>query len=151
MAKDFGIVIITLTPLGAPHEDPRRLTINETVKQVEVGRASKNADKCLIAAKDNAWFDSPIMSRQHAKFSATANKVCDQLQPLIKISPYEYIQRAYVQDNDSTHGTYLGNERLDAYKDYLIDNNEIVTFGVRVTSGARKSFLAHTSLLLWVC
>lgn len=138
------IVVITLTPLGAPHEETRRLTINDTVKQVEVGRASKNADKRLIAAKDNAWFDSPIMSRQHAKFSATADKVCDSLQPLIRHDSYRSIKKAYLQDNDSTHGTYIGNQRLDAFRDYPINHNEIVTFGVRVTSGDRKYLCPRT-------
>lgn len=141
-----GIVHITLIPLGASHELPRKLIINETVKQVEVGRASKNAEKCLIAAQDNAWFDCPIMSRQHAKFSAGSNKVCDQLQPLVGVDPYEHTQRAYLQDNNSTHGTYIGNKRLDAHKDYLINNNEVVSFGVRVTSGTRKSVFAHLQL-----
>lgn len=79
MAKHLGVVVITLTPLGEPQEFSRRLTINEEIKQVEVGRASRNSDKCLVSANDNAWFDSPIMSREHAKFSAMANKVGDKL------------------------------------------------------------------------
>jgi hypothetical protein len=112
-------VLITLTPLGAPEEFTRRLTVNETIRYVEVGRASKNAEKGLVAGRENAWFDSPIMSRQHAKFSIKPSKT------------------TYLQDQDSTHGTYIGNLRLEAYKNYSINNNDVVTFGVRVTSGAR--------------
>jgi hypothetical protein len=72
-----------LTPLGAPEEFTRRLTVNETIRYVEVGRASKNAEKGLVAGRENAWFDSPIMSRQHAKFSIKPSKVRDLPQHLV--------------------------------------------------------------------
>lgn len=66
--------LITLTPLGAPpQETPRVFAITPIRNHVDVGRASKNESKGLVAAKDNAWFDSPIMSRQHARFDASTD------------------------------------------------------------------------------
>ena len=58
---------MTLNPLNCPDEPLRILKINPTIKYIYVGRASKNATKGLVADENNAWFDSPIMSRQHAK------------------------------------------------------------------------------------
>ena len=76
------IAVITLTPLGAPEDEtPRTFAITPVKNYVDVGRASKNESKGLIAAKDNAWFDSPIMSRQHARFTVSVgHKVRGDLQ-----------------------------------------------------------------------
>lgn len=63
------IAVVTLTPIGAPYELERVFSLNLVTEQVGIGRASRNPAKGLTAAGDNAWFDSPIMSRQHAKFS----------------------------------------------------------------------------------
>ena len=49
------------------------------------------------------------------------------------------MQKIYLHDYGSTHGTYIGTQRLESYKDYSINDNDIVTFGVRITSGARMS------------
>lgn len=63
-------VTIRLTPLGHDEaaENHRVITLNHDKKEVEIGRASKNAHKGLLASSDNAWFDYPILSRSHAKF-----------------------------------------------------------------------------------
>ena len=61
--------MVTLVPIGAPLEFVRVFHLNINKKEMDIGRASRNAAKGLTAAEDNAWFDSPIMSRQHAKFS----------------------------------------------------------------------------------
>lgn len=66
------IVSVTLKPLNCPDEPQRTLKINPTTKYIYVGRASKNATKGLVADENNAWFNSPIMSRQHAKFSISS-------------------------------------------------------------------------------
>lgn len=34
---------------------------------IPVGRASKTVSKGLQGTRDNAWFDSPVMSRDHAE------------------------------------------------------------------------------------
>lgn len=45
--------------------------LNPTTDHLNVGRASKNESKALVAARNNAWFDSPIISRHHAQFRAS--------------------------------------------------------------------------------
>ena len=46
---------------------------------MEIGRASRTESKGLIARNDNAWFDSPVMSRTHAEIymCMTAEKVLE--------------------------------------------------------------------------
>ena len=69
------IVKITLTPLGQDEEQNHRIiAVTKDNPSVSIGRASKNPNKGLLAAPDNAWFDYPILSRTHAKFTAFREK-----------------------------------------------------------------------------
>ena len=69
------IVSIKLTPLGHGEEENHRvIKLNNEHREVAVGRASKNPQKGLLADYDNAWFDYPILSRTHAKFTASPHK-----------------------------------------------------------------------------
>lgn len=56
---------------------------------------------------------------------------------------YRERQGICLQDCGSTHGTHVGGQRLQPHKDHILSNDETVTFGVRVTSGARKSQLGN--------
>lgn len=71
-------VTINLTPLGHDEgQNHRAIILHGDKKEVEIGRASKNANKGLLSAFDNAWFDYPILSRAHAKFTVSLpQKVC---------------------------------------------------------------------------
>ncbi len=72
MLTIWNTVTVKLTPLGRDElENHRILKMNNKKKEVEIGRASKNANKGLLAASDNAWFDYPILSREHAKFTVS--------------------------------------------------------------------------------
>ena len=105
-------------------------------KEIEIGRASKNAQKCLLAASDNAWFDYPILSREHAKFTISVPKRV-RLPSLLERHRYLTQPKAiYVSDCGSTHGTYLQKKKLDRGTEYVVNNGEVITFGQCVTSGA---------------
>ena len=68
-------VKITLTPLGHDEkQNHRTIAITADSRSVSVGRASRNPNKDLLAAPDNAWFDYPILSRTHAKFTASRDR-----------------------------------------------------------------------------
>lgn len=67
---DKNIAKVTLTSLnGGLGPVQRRFVLNASCQSISVGRASKTASKGLLAAADNAWFDSPVMSRKHAVMS----------------------------------------------------------------------------------
>lgn len=125
-------VKITLTPLGHDEQQNHRtIVISSEKPSVSVGRASRNPNKGLLAASDNAWFDYPILSRTHAKF--TASRIHRQI---------------YLQDCGSTHGTYIDKRRLEADVEFALADGEVITFGQRVTSGAvtypAKEFRVHS-------
>ena len=66
------IVLIKLYPLD-PSEDsePRSFSLTKERREIDVGRASRNPDRGPHAASDNATFKCPIMSRLHARFTAS--------------------------------------------------------------------------------
>lgn len=57
-----------MTLLG-PGDHPRHrvLEMDNNRTSVVIGRSSKTASKGLEASVYNAWFDSPVMSRMHAR------------------------------------------------------------------------------------
>jgi hypothetical protein len=83
-------VVITLI---ADHDTiPKRsLFLDESKSIVHIGRASKVSAKGFVAARDNAWFDSPVMSRRHAEFHANleqkVNTDLDRHQHLTILTP----------------------------------------------------------------
>lgn len=79
----------------------------------------RNADKGLVAGTDNAWFDSPIMSRKHAAFGIDTAS-----------------QSIYIEDFNSTHGTFVSGRRLLSHEKVYLNDWEVVTFGVQITAGA---------------
>ncbi|KAL8690509.1 MAG: hypothetical protein Q9218_004055 [Villophora microphyllina] len=114
-------VIVTLTPSNNDHDFPRAITLSPTNDTITIGRASKTASKGLFAASNNAWFDCPIMSREHAKLSVTYDETTFDV---------------HLQDMGSTHGTWLGPRRLAPYeKCTLRTTGDLVTFGTTVMSG----------------
>jgi hypothetical protein len=134
-------VTIKLTPLGRDEEENHRvIKLNDTKKEADIGRASKNAHKGLLAGPTNAWFDYPILSRTHAKFTfSSQNRVCMvQFHPRRLNFADSPSQEVYVKDCGSTHGTFLKRQRLETGVPYTVTDGEVITFGQRVTSGAGK-------------
>lgn len=59
---------VTLTALnGDLSIAERNITLNSENDCIPIGRASKSITKGILGAIDNAWFDSPVMSRNHAE------------------------------------------------------------------------------------
>lgn len=64
-------VIIKLVADGNIKDLPERtIVLTRNHDTLQIGRASKVATKGFVAAADNAWFDSPVMSRNHAEIFA---------------------------------------------------------------------------------
>ncbi|KAK2799203.1 hypothetical protein FQN51_007033 [Onygenales sp. PD_10] len=113
---------VTLTPVNYIDPIPRRvLTITEETDVIVIGRSSKAAAKDLIPARDNAWFDSRVMSRNHA---------------IIRVSPQK--QEATIMDTDSMHGTCLNGTKLVANNKTILMNRDVLTFGAKVTRGSES-------------
>lgn len=85
---------------------------------VHIGRASKNAAKPeLMIGPDNAYIDSPTISREHAVLTATS-------------PPAAYV---YVTDKGSMHGTMVNGNKLEPQKAQRLNNGDVLQFGANVT------------------
>lgn len=75
---DIPPVVVTLHPVYFPDSLPfRSLTFTSDKPTVPIGRSSKSEMKNLVPAHDNGWFDSRVMSRNHAALSVSFDKkVC---------------------------------------------------------------------------
>ena len=143
-------VTIKLTPLGHDEDENHRvIRLSDEKKEADIGRASKNAHKGLLAGPTNAWFNYPILSRTHAKFTfSSQHRVStERLHPERLDIADDLSQEIYVKDCGSTHGTFLKKQRLETGVPYTVADGEVITFGQRVTSGAGKATLPHTPSL----
>lgn len=71
-------------------EMSRELVLTAETPSAPVGRSSKNKMKGLFASHDNAFFDSPVMSRSHADITMV-------LDPIRKV-PYTLYSLYLVQN-----------------------------------------------------
>ena len=139
MLTSVRLAVVTLTPLSNPDEFTRYIELSSTTSKVTIGRASKSETKGLLADRDNAWFDSPIMSRQHAILSMSVlpkvSAHCWESRPLSCHSDI-LEKRIMLQDCGSTHGTYVSGHRMQPNEPHALKDWDIITFGAKVTSGA---------------
>ncbi|KAF2249679.1 hypothetical protein BU26DRAFT_287315 [Trematosphaeria pertusa] len=116
--------------------EERRFTIRPHAT-VNVGRASKNTQKPnLMMAADNAFIDSPVVSREHAVLST------DTATPTPSV---------LLTDSGSMHGTMVNGEKLEPRKPLKLSNGDVLQFGIDVTRNesfyvARKyTFESHVA------
>ncbi|RMJ22017.1 FHA domain protein, partial [Aspergillus sp. HF37] len=112
--------VVTLHPLFLPDILPfRSLTFASGLDTINVGRASKRENKNLTPAHHNAWFESRVMSRDHASLSVSlGSKV------------------VYVRDNGSMHGTWVNDKKIPPGRDVAISTDDVLTFGAEVMNGS---------------
>ncbi|KAL8960485.1 MAG: hypothetical protein Q9193_002820 [Seirophora villosa] len=109
--------VVTLTPRNDESDFTRVITLAYPSDSIIIGRASKTASKGLVGLPENAWFSSPIMSREHAKLFMASDRA------------------VHIQDFASTHGTFIGEQRLTPNKPAPLSDGDVVKFGTTVTSG----------------
>lgn len=95
----------------------RVINLNPTQRVLQIGRASKSPIKGLAGATNNAWFDSPVMSRNHAE---------------IIYNPSDNVVQ--IRDVGSMHGTFVNGEKLRGEAKTLKINDRVV-FGIVVRRG----------------
>ncbi|KAF3286847.1 hypothetical protein TWF970_008681 [Orbilia oligospora] len=86
-----NIAEVVLTPTGDVPDSVGTRTIPITRKEplVIVGRSSRNKTKNLQPGHDNAYFDSPVMSRLHSWIKCDeGGKVCCALEPRLARFPH---------------------------------------------------------------
>ncbi|SZF05835.1 unnamed protein product [Blumeria hordei] len=121
-------VSLTLTVLNNDSIFPaiRVITLCPKNPSIVVGRASRSPNKALYCATDNAWLDSPVISRDHAIITLDSKR-----------------QSLTLQDTDSLHGTRLNDFQMTSFIPANLYNGDNVTFGAEVKRGS-KIFAACT-------
>ncbi|KAF3931996.1 hypothetical protein ABW20_dc0103001 [Dactylellina cionopaga] len=115
------IAEVILTPSGRDTSDSVGIrTIAITPKQplITVGRSSRNKTKNLLPDSDNAYFDSPVMSREHAWIK------------------HDDEGKIVISDAGSMHGTFLNDKILEPKKFVPLETGAAVRFGNSVTRGS---------------
>lgn len=113
---DRAIARITLKALCGEAPLPERtLTLHPHLRTIQIGRASKSPSKGLHAAADNAWFDSPVMSRNHAEISLNVES-----------------NVITIRDIGSMHGTFVNDLQLRRLEPSGLSNGDLVVFGAEV-------------------
>jgi pSer/pThr/pTyr-binding forkhead associated (FHA) protein len=92
----------------------RRLRLTKEKPKVPVGRTS-NRNNEFKPSFENAFVDSPVMSRTHAEISADFDN-----------------SRVYIKDVGSMHGTFVEGEKLHKNIQRAIHHGDLVTFGASV-------------------
>ncbi|KAE9377802.1 hypothetical protein N431DRAFT_500562 [Stipitochalara longipes BDJ] len=116
MDNEVRITLKALTSNVSPAE--RVFTLNPDRPSIPIGRASKSVSKGLLGAIDNAWFDSPVMSRDHAEITIDVEE-----------------KNITIQDIGSMHGTYLNGVELPRKTPMPIDDGDVLVFGAEVRRG----------------
>jgi hypothetical protein len=69
------VAVVTLHPVYCPDTLPfRSLTFSSDDDTVAIGRSSKSQNKNLVPLHNNGWFESRVMSRQHAVLRISMQK-----------------------------------------------------------------------------
>ncbi|KFZ12277.1 hypothetical protein V502_07168 [Pseudogymnoascus sp. VKM F-4520 (FW-2644)] len=94
------------------------IRLHENNPTVWIERSSKNPLKHLIAAADNCWVDSDVVSCNHAR---------------LMFDSYE--EKIFIEDTKSTHGTYINNNQIPKYGPVPLANNDIISLGAEIKLG----------------
>ncbi|KAH7261882.1 hypothetical protein BKA59DRAFT_462043 [Fusarium tricinctum] len=116
-------VLISLSSVNPPPKfsfPERRIFLSKKRTSIEIGRTSKR-NASFEAARSNAWFDSPVMSRKHALITFDSEK-----------------QKVFLKDTGSLHGTYKNDVRLETNVNSEILNGDKVKFGAIIERGLHK-------------
>ncbi|PLN81573.1 hypothetical protein BDW42DRAFT_185339 [Aspergillus taichungensis] len=96
----------------------RNLIFTSRSPDIVVGRASNRQTKNLTPQLNNAFYESRVMSRNHATLRAGLDE-----------------KKIYIRDGGSMHGTWLNGEKVPGDKDTAIHDGDLVTFGAQVVRG----------------
>ncbi|KAK1968757.1 FHA domain-containing protein [Colletotrichum sublineola] len=114
-AHDVLVKFTVKHPRPEVHYPERRVVLEQSKTSVLViGRSSKRFDN-LEAKVDNCYFDSPVMSREHAKITIDW-----------------YHKKLNIKDIGSLHGTYRNSQRLQPRTLHELQQHDTLKFGIDI-------------------
>lgn len=143
VSPTVSVVLHPIGPLGPESSITRTFTLSNSNPIFEIGRSSKREVKNRTPAKDNGWFDSRVMSRDHAELGFNMDNEVSSYYPPFRCFPRRmgyaeprYSQKMiYIRDFGSTHGTWLNNVKLVTDEATPLLNGDILRFGIDVDRG----------------
>lgn len=144
---------MVLSPNNTDLALTRSFTLTAETPSFVIGRASRRGLKNRVPSKDNGWFDSRVMSRDHAELSVCMDKRVISWTGLLCFCPMDCAecvvsQNLYVCDSGSTHGTWLNNVKLITGEETPLISGDILRFGVNVDRGDGSSLYLGLHVLL---
>ncbi|KAH8671509.1 hypothetical protein BX600DRAFT_510177 [Xylariales sp. PMI_506] len=106
--KEVAVVLVAHKPESDFVVPERHVILTEQTPSIRIGRASKVASKGFVAARDNTWFESPVMSREHAVLRANFDT-----------------KTLYIKDVGSLHGTFRRSHGDPGKQDRLMSSREV--------------------------
>lgn len=103
------------TTIDSKSDIPSRSFELTSDTKVVIGRSSKTVSKGLIPAATNGYFDSPVVSREHAVITA------DTKEGVVRLT-----------DIKSLHGTSVNGTRLEAGVPFILSTGDKLRFGAHV-------------------
>ncbi|GKT90764.1 FHA domain protein [Colletotrichum tofieldiae] len=101
-------------PRPQAHDERRVILEQNNTSVLIIGRSSKRFDH-LEAKGDNCYFDSPVMSREHAKITVDW-----------------YHKKLNIKDIGSLHGTYHNSQRLHPRTLCELNQRDTLKFGIDI-------------------
>ncbi|KAK8024362.1 fha domain protein [Apiospora rasikravindrae] len=125
VADDARVFVTLATSNSGLHSGipARRIALRHNIPE-RIGRASKVATKGFVATPDNAWFDSPVMSRTHAELIAHLDT-----------------KTLLIKDIGSLHGTFIAKKdttlekRLTEHESAELVSGDKIRFGIEILRG----------------
>ncbi|KAI8633654.1 hypothetical protein F5Y19DRAFT_247539 [Xylariaceae sp. FL1651] len=118
-------ITVTLSSRSPSSISERRLVLTRDVPSVPIGRSSKIHSKGFVPAIDNAWFENPVMSRQHAELFAKFDE--------------DSSTSVYIKDAGSFHGSFHTpndglhtEQRISPNEPVKLANGDIIRFGIDI-------------------
>ncbi|KAL8418107.1 hypothetical protein RB594_001649 [Gaeumannomyces avenae] len=118
MASSDSDLMVTLTDTSKSATNAQRLIrVTRQNPIIRFGRASKTQAKGRVAADNNALYDSPVMSREHAELIADVDA-----------------KTLAVLDVGSTHGTFLNGSDHPITKntEHAVKTGDKIRFGIAI-------------------
>lgn len=122
-----SLVGVTISLINNRSRDHRTLSLLP-YQTVNVGRSSRSEQKKLSANKNNALFDCPVVSRNHAELRVSG--------------PYQDVT---ITDRSSLHGTTVNGQRLTPGHNFTLQSGDVIKLGERVTRGDGKWSTKNTA------
>lgn len=135
VVADPGPVIVSLHVESAPpgFQYPLRRIALSTGDRLRIGRASKVESKGFVAAENNGWFDTPVMSRQHAEItidSEVSPETPGPVSPALADACYQKVIN--ITDTGSLHGTFVNGAIVRKDTCHELVHGDEVNFGVEI-------------------